>query len=144
MGRPLGFYGSYIKNFEKDLYTSDELLFLDNKFVVPEADRGVFSSMLHESHPGQFGLKFLAEYIWWPHIYREKYHHDKSCRQCLKAVENLKVLLGSVHVSKLPDLLFANGKIHLDFAGLLDAFWGSVKYVLLCIDRFTKFASAKS
>ena len=37
----------------------------------------------------------------------------------------------------------ANGETNLDFAGPLDAFWGNNKNILLCIDRYTKFPSAK-
>ena len=62
-GRPLEIYGIYMKNYEKDPHTREDLLFLDNKIKIPAAARGSFSSMLHESH--------LAEFIWWPHIYRE-------------------------------------------------------------------------
>ena len=48
--RPLGIHGSCMKKYEKDLHTKEELLFLDNKLVVPAAVRRAFSSMLHESH----------------------------------------------------------------------------------------------
>ena len=99
-GRPLEIRGFYMKNYEKDLHMRDDLLFLDNKIVIPAAARDAFSSMLHESRPGQFGMKFLAEFIWWPHIYREIYHHGKCCKQNSKAGKNLKVLLGSEHMSK--------------------------------------------
>ena len=62
-GRSLEIHGFYMKNYEKDLHTRDDLLFLDNKIVIPAAARGAFSSMLPFSHPGQFGMKFLAEFI---------------------------------------------------------------------------------
>ena len=98
-GRPLEIHEFYMKNYEKDLHR-DGLLFLENKIVIPAAARGAFSSMLHESHSGQFGMKFLAEFIWWPHIYREIYHHGKSCKEGSKAGTNPKVLLGWEHMSK--------------------------------------------
>ena len=86
-------------------------------------------------------MKSLAEYLWRPHIYREIYHHGRTCSQCLKAAKNIKVLLGTRNISKLPTLTFANKENNLDFAGPLDAFWGSNKFILLCIDRYTKFPS---
>ena len=95
-GRPLEIHGFYIKNYEKDLHTRDDLVFLDNKILIPAAVRGAFSSMLHKSHPGQFGMKLLAEIFSWPHIYREIYHPNKSCKQCSKAGKKL----GSKHTSK--------------------------------------------
>ena len=120
-GCSLGIHGSYMKKYEKDQHTRDDLLFKDNKIVIPAAARGAFSSMLHESHPDQFGMKFLAEHIWWPHYYREIFYHGKSCKQCSKAGKNLRVLLGSDQVNKIPELSFANEEINLDFAGPLDA-----------------------
>ena len=63
-GRPLEIHRFYMKNYEKDLHTRDGLLFLDNKMGLSAGARSAFTSMLHESHPGQFGMKFLAEFIW--------------------------------------------------------------------------------
>ena len=60
--RTLEIHEYCMKNYEKDLRTRD-LLFLENKKVIPAAAWGAFSSMLHESHISQFGLKFLAELI---------------------------------------------------------------------------------
>ena len=57
--RPMGIHGAYMKNYAKDLHVKDELLFLDNKLVFPATIRGTFNSMLHETHPGQFGMKYL-------------------------------------------------------------------------------------
>ena len=135
--RPMVIHGAYMKKIAEDLHVKDDLLFLDNDLVVPATIWGAFNTMLHETHPGQFGMKSLAEYMCWPNIYREIHHHAKSCSQCLKTGYNLKVLLGTDNITKLPTLTFANEEINLDFAGPLDAFWGKQKYILLCIDRFT-------
>ena len=61
--RPMGIHGTYMKNYTKDIHVKDELLFLDNKLVFPATIRGTFFSMLHETHPGQFGMKSLEEYL---------------------------------------------------------------------------------
>ena len=98
--RPLEVHGFYMINYEKDLHTKGDLLFLENKTVKPAATWGSFRSILHQSHPGQFGMKFLAEFIWWPHIYWENYNHGKSIKQCSKAGKILRVLLESEHMSK--------------------------------------------
>ena len=119
--RPMGIHGAYMKIYAKDLHVKEDLFFLDNKLAVPATIRGTFNSMLHETHPGQFGMKSLAKYLWWPHIYREIYHHGRTCSHCLKAGKNIKVLLGTHNISKLPTLTFANDEINLDFAGPLDA-----------------------
>ena len=111
--------------------------------IVPAALRSPFLSLLHETHPGQFGTKSLAENIWWPHLYREIYYHGKNCIQCIKAGKNLKVILGTNNTEKLPILTEPNEEVDLGFAGPFDRNWGNSKYLLLCIDRFSKFPSAK-
>ena len=59
--RPIGIHGAYMKIYAKDLHVKDDLLFLDNKLFVLATIRGTFNSMLHETHPGQFGMKSLAK-----------------------------------------------------------------------------------
>ena len=120
-------FGAYLKNFQRDIHVKEGLLFNDNKMIVPAALRSPFLSFLHEIHPGQFGMKSLAENIWWPHLYREIYYHGKNCIQCIKAGKNLKVILGT----KLPSLTEPNEEVDLDFAGPLDKNWGNWKYLLL-------------
>ena len=142
-GKPLDKFGAYLKNFQRDIHVKEGLLFNDNKLIVPAALRSPFLSLLHETHPGQFGMKALAENIWWPHLYREIYHHGKNCTQCIMAGKNLKVLLGTNKTEKLPNLTEPNEEVDFDFAGPLDKSWGNAKYLLLCIDRFSKFPSAK-
>ena len=62
---------------------------------MPAPLRSPFLSLLHETHPGKFGMKSLAENILWPHLYREIYYHGKFCIQFIKAGKNLKVILGT-------------------------------------------------
>ena len=77
-GRPLDIFGAYLKNFQRDIHVKEGLLFNDNKLIVPAALRSPSLSILHKFHPGQFGMKSLAENIWWPHLYREIYYHGKT------------------------------------------------------------------
>ena len=53
------------------------------------------------------------------------------------------MILGTKRTEKLTILSEPNEEVDLDFAGPLDKNWGNSKYFLLCIDRFSKFPSAK-
>ena len=53
------------------------------------------------------------------------------------------MILGTSNNEKLPILSEPNEEVDLDFAGPLDNNWGNSKNLLLCIDRFSKFPSAK-
>ena len=142
-GRPLDRFGAYLKTFQWDIHIKDWLIFNDNKLIVPAALRSPFMSLLQKTHQGQFGMKSLAENIWWPHLYREIYCHGKHCIQCIKVCKNLKVNLGTNNIEKLLNLSEPNEELDLDFAGPLDQNCGNSKCLLLCIDRFSKFPSAK-
>ena len=133
----------YFKHFTRDLHESDGLLYMDGKLVIPFTLRNAMMKTLHETHPGQFGMKYLAQYIWWPHINRQIYFHGKNCSECTSAGKNLKTVIPKSQISELPPLSEPNEEVNLDFAGPLDSYWGSKKYILLCIDRFSKFPSAK-
>ena len=51
--------------------------------------------------------------------------------------------MGSNNTEKLPVLSEPNEELDLDLADPLEKKWGNSKYLLLCIDRFSKFPSAK-
>ena len=54
----------YFKHFTRFLHLSDGLLFMDGKLVIPFTLKNAMLKTLHETHPGPFGLKYLAQYIW--------------------------------------------------------------------------------
>ena len=133
----------YFKHFTRDLHESDGLLYMDGKLVIPFTLRNAMMTTLHETHPGQFGMKYLAQYIWWSHINRQIYFHGINCCECTSAGKNLKTVIPNSQISEVPPLSEPNEELNLDFAGPLDSYWGANKYILLCIDRFSKFPSAK-
>ena len=53
----------YLHQFSKDLHESDGLLYMDGKLVIPFTLGNTVLKTLHESHPGQFGMKYLAQNI---------------------------------------------------------------------------------
>ena len=133
----------YLYQFAKDLHESDGLLCMDGKLVILFTLRNAVLKTLHDSHPGQFGKKYLAQYIWWPHINRQIYFHGINCTQCTQTGKNIKSIIPTTQVSELPALSEPNEEPNFDFYGPLDNNWGKNKYILLCIDRFSKFPSAK-
>ena len=55
---------SYFKHFTRDLFESDGLFYMDGKLVILFTLRNAMMKTFHETHPGQFGMKYLAQYIW--------------------------------------------------------------------------------
>ena len=81
----------YFKHFTRDLHESDGLLYMDVKLVIPFTLRNATMKTLHETHPGQFGMKCLAQYIWWPHFNRQIYFHGINCSECTSYYCNVRI-----------------------------------------------------
>ena len=136
--------GNYYKSYLKYLHVSGGCLYLVNRLVIPACLRSTMLHRLHEAHPGQFAMKSLAtQYIWWPKIYREIHVHGDNCFECVKAGKNLKPLSNHNTLGKLPTVEEPNQEMELDFAGPLPLVWGTKKYILVYVDRFSKFPSAQ-
>ena len=115
---------------------------MDAKLVIHFTLRNAKMKTIHETHPGQFGMKYLAQYIWRPHNNRQNYFHGINCSECTKTGNNLKSVIPNSQISDFL-LLELNEELNVDFAGPLDSHWGINLNFLLCIDRFSKFPLAK-
>ena len=136
--------GNYYKSYNNNLHVSGGCLYFDDRLVIPACLRSTMLHRLHEAHPGQFAMKSLAtQYIWWAKIYREIQVHGENCIECVKAGKNLKPLSNDNNLGKLPTVEEPNQKLDLDFAGPLPLTLGTKKYILVCVDRFSKFPSAQ-
>ena len=78
--------------FLRDLHESDVLLYLGGKLLIPFTLGTAIMKTVHEAHLGQFGMKYLAQYIWWPHINGQIYRSE-----CTKTCKNLKIVIPNSH-----------------------------------------------
>ena len=120
-------FGTYFNQYYKDFHTSNGLLFMDNKLVVSFRDSGAVIKNTPQNIPEQFGMKYLFEYVWWPHINRLIWYHGTNCSNCIKAGKILNPLMPYSEVKSLPVLSGLNEEVNLDFASPLDINWGSHK-----------------
>ena len=80
----------YFKHFTRDLHESHEMFYVDGKLVIPFNLRNAKLKTLHETHSGQFGTKYLAQYVCWPHINRQIYFHGINCSECTSKLASEK------------------------------------------------------
>ena len=113
----------YLNQFSKNLHESDRLLYMDGRLVIPFTLRNAVLKTLHEPHPGQFGMKYLAQYICWPHINRQIYFHGINCSQCTQTGKNIKSIIPTTQTSELPPLFEPNEELRFDFAVPIDNTW---------------------
>ena len=56
--------------------------------------------ILHKAHPGQFGMKNLAENNCWPHKSRQYDFDGINCSECTEMGKNLKSIISNAQISK--------------------------------------------
>ena len=67
--------------------------------------------ILHETHPGEFGMKFLANYICWPHICGQIHYHGINCTHCTRTGKSTETLIPNNSVGKLLEFSHINEEI---------------------------------
>ena len=133
---------SYIKSFCHCAAVVDGCIVVDNRIAIPMCLRKPLLSRLHRSHAGQLAMVDAAQYIWWPRMHRDIVQLCKDCPQCTKFGKNLKANASFNSSKPLPLLSGPNEELQLDYAGpLLDSF-GNSMYILVAIDRYSKYPSA--
>ena len=96
---------------------------------------------LHRSHPGQEAMMTASEYLCWPFMNRQIIETCEKCRECTLFGNNLKPASFFNTAKSLPVLSGPNQELQLDFAGPLLDEKGSKIFLLVAIDRFSKFPS---
>ena len=133
---------SYIKSFWHCAAVVDGCIVVDNRIAIPMCLRKPLLSRLHRSHAGQLAMVDAAQYIWWPRKHRDIVQLCKDCPQCKKFGKNLKTNASFNSSEPLPLLSGPNEELQLDYAGpLLDSV-GNSMYILVAIDRYSKYPSA--
>ena len=133
----------YYYNIRRDLGSSpSRCLLYDGKLVIPCQLQNTIINTVHRTHPGQVGMIRLANLIWFPHIHRTIKLRAENCKQCTDQGKNLKPIIPKTNLGKLPKLLEPNQEIQLDFAGPLPNESNNEIYILVAIDRFSRYPSA--
>ena len=132
----------YIKSFWHCAAVVDGCVVVDNRIAIHMCLRKPLLSRLHRSHAGQIAMVDAAQNIWWPRMHRDFVQLCKDCPQCTKFGKNLKANASFNSTKPLPLLSGPNEELQLDYAGpLLDSNGNSI-YILVAIDRYSKYPSA--
>ena len=132
----------YIISFWHCAAVVDGCVIVDNRIAISMCLRKPLLSRLHRPHAGQLAMVDAAQYIWWPRMHRDIVQLCKDCPQCTKFGKNLKANVSFNSTKPLPLSSGPNEELQLDYAGpLLDSYGNSV-YILVAIDRYSKYPSA--
>ena len=139
-----GFYriDSYIKSFWQCAAVFDGCVVVDDRMSIPNCLRKPLLARLHRSHAGRLAMVDAAQYIWWPRMHRDIVQLCKDCPQRTKFGKNLKANASFNSTKPIPLLSGPNEELQLDYVGpLLDSDGNSI-YILVAIDRYSKYPSA--
>ena len=133
----------YYHSIRRDLAISpSRCLLYDGKLVIPYQLQNTIINAVHRTHPGQVGMIRLANLIWFPHIHRTIKLRVENCKQCTDQGKNLKPLIAKPNLGNLPKLVEPNQEIQIDFAGPIQNEFNKDVYILVAVDRFSRFPSA--
>ena len=124
------------------LSTRFGLLFYNDRIVIPENMQTTVIAMLHHGHMSAGKMEKLAEAFWWPGMNREIHEKAESCPSCRAAGKNLVTQNPFTEKNNLDILTEPNQEIQLDFAGPIKSKTRGDVYILVAIDRFSKWPTA--
>ena len=137
-GKEDGIFYPY-RPHREHLETRFELLFYNDRILIPEAMRSTISAMLHSGHVSINKMDKSAEAFWWPGLNRDIREKAENCPSCRVAGKNLKTQIPLTEINRLELLTEPGQEIHLDFAGPIQSKSRGDIYILVAIDRFSKW-----
>ena len=136
-------YGPYFYNVRNRLSVLNNVLLYDDRAVIPKQLRQVILDSIHLTHPGQGGTLEAAKHIWYPYLHRDIVTAAQNCKECRAKGKNLRVISGKKQFTSLDAVVEPNEEIQLAFAGPLPDKNYKEVYILVGVDCFSRFLSAK-
>ena len=133
--------GAYMAQFLPKAAVVNNCVIINNKLTIPEPLRQAVLARLNRSHPGQEAKMSASECIWWPFPNRQIVDTYEKCREGTLYGKILKPAKTFHTAQTLPNLSGPNQELQLDFAGPILDDKGSKIFLLVAIDRFSKFPS---
>ena len=135
--------GPYTNPLWSQMAVQDDCILVNNRLAVPVQLRQAVLKRIHRGHPGQEAMLGAAQYLWWPHMNKDIVNLAEECRSCTRYGKNVKYLISKNTSKPLPLLTQPGQEVQLDYAVPIENQKGKKIYLLVAIDRFSKFPSMK-
>ena len=136
-------YGAYFYNVRNRLSVRDGILLYDDRAVIPKQIRQILVDLLHLTHPGEGGMLEAAKNVSYPYLNRDIIATAQNCKECRQKCKNLKFISSKQLFTALDAVVEPNKEIQMDFAGPLPDENNKEVYILVGVDRVSRFQSAK-
>ena len=127
----------------KDLTVDRELVFFENRLVLPRDMRQAVLNSIHSGHPGRDAMLGSVDEVWWPQIHRQIVASAKTCKSCQNAGKNIKVIKRQSEFGTIQKAKQVNEEVALDFMGPFAGAPENKKYLLVAIDQFSAYPTLK-
>ena len=132
----------YYSQFVNDFYDEENVVWMDDKLVIPMNLQTAINNRIHAYHHGKTNMFDAAKDAWYPYIYRSIASIAEDCPECTAADKNLKTILSEKKLGNIPEPKEPNESVQLDFWSPINYLNESQKYVLVAVDRFSRWPSA--
>ena len=117
-------------------------LWMDERLVIPIPLRKAVVNRIHCFHHGRSNMFNVASDVCFPYIHRSLVASADGCKECTDSGKSLKPLCAKGDIGKVYEPREPNECLPLDFWGPIKYPNESSKYVLVSVDRFSRWHSA--
>ena len=135
--------GPYTNPLWHQMSMVDDCLLVDDRLAVPDKLRQALLRRLQQGHPGQEAILEVSNYLWWPHMHKDIVNMTEECRSCTRYGKNTKYIIPKNSAKPLPLLTQPGQELQSDYAGPLEDHKGKKIFLLVAIDRYSKFPSVE-
>ena len=130
----------YFWKIRKELHVQGDCLFRGSRLVVPQNLTRAILTRAHEDQAGAAAMKDRCGHLWWPWMNHQIQTLSSGCKTCSYTGKFLQpgAELGQPETPTHPNQI-----VELDFWGPLRSSYKNKQYVLVAIDRFSKYVSTK-
>ena len=111
--------------------------------AIPNTLKDALVEDLLASHPGSWGMICMAQHCWWSYMNRDLLVRAIECKSCIAIGKILKSIIPAKQFQAHKPCIVPNQEIQIDFAGPINNEKDHEIYILICIDRFSKYPSAE-
>ena len=127
----------------KSMRTRNGCIFVDNRVAIPNSIKEAVTDVFHATHTGSWGITELADRARWAFFNRDLLNRVRLGKACTEFGKNSNPNAPANKFKLLTPCVESDEEIQINFAGPIFDGQSKERYILLCIDRFSKYPSAK-
>ena len=133
--------GAYLGQHSHDFHVRENCLWIDERLVIPIPLRKAVVNRIHCFHHGRSNMFDAARDVWFPYLHHSLAAAADGCKECTDAGKSPKPLCAKCDIGNVYETREPNESLQLDFWGPIRYLNESSKYVLVAVDRFSRWPS---